>query len=130
MPILVVFLTFGIAFTVIGGNIAIDPTIVGYAHVDTAYCLPSVDVVRQNRFSAAYLIVIASFFYLTMKKGKMVRWFFWLYDQFPRFHRNAWEERMVNLMRRLRRQPVCILAKTDEVRTSYTLYEGLFILRK
>lgn len=50
-----------------------------------------------------------------MQKGNIVRWTFWLYDQFPCLHRHTWEEGMGNLMRRLRRQPVCILAKTDEV---------------
>ncbi|KAJ3557519.1 hypothetical protein NM688_g1433 [Phlebia brevispora] len=97
--VLVVFLTLAIAAVVIGGNIAIDPTTIGYA--------------------AAYFAAISSLFYVTMKKARVVHWILWLYDQMPYLHALAWTkrwgDRLTTVVRLLRRQPVCILVKTDEI---------------
>ncbi|KAI0070664.1 hypothetical protein K474DRAFT_1669815 [Panus rudis PR-1116 ss-1] len=98
-PLSVVFLALLIAFVAIGGNISIDPTIIGYA--------------------AAYLVVLAAIFYITMKKVRLIRWFLWTYDQSTFFHTspitNKWGDKVANIMRRMRRQPVCVLVKTDEI---------------
>ncbi|TCD62055.1 hypothetical protein EIP91_007531 [Steccherinum ochraceum] len=99
VPVSVVFLTFGVVFTAIGGNIAIDPTTVGYA--------------------AAYVIAIVVVFYGTMKKVHLIRLMFWLYDQSPLLHRTSvtkkWGDKMCDAVRRMRRQPVCLLINTDEI---------------
>ncbi|KAI0798140.1 amino acid permease-domain-containing protein [Abortiporus biennis] len=98
-PLSIIFLTFAVAFTVTGGNIALNPAIVGYA--------------------AAYLIVIAGIFYATMKKATITRWLFWIYDQTTFLHgywwSKGWGEKLNNLLRAMRRQPVCVLVKTDEI---------------
>ncbi|CAL1697829.1 unnamed protein product [Somion occarium] len=95
----IVFSTLIIAFVIIGGNIAIDPTIVGYA--------------------AAYLVALATIFYVTMKKGRFVRWFLWIYDQSSSLNAFLWTKnwghRMAKMMMHMRRQPVCLLVKTDEI---------------
>ncbi|THH31703.1 hypothetical protein EUX98_g2455 [Antrodiella citrinella] len=99
VPISVVFLTFGVVFTAIGGNIAIDPTIVGYA--------------------AAYFLAIVAIFYATMRKVSIVRSMFWLYDQSPMLHiapgTKSWGDMMTAAVKQMRRQSVCLLINTDEI---------------
>ena len=55
-----------------------------------------------------------------MKKARVVHWLLWVYDQMPWLHQLSWTkrwgDRLTGLVRLLRRQPVCILVKTDEVR--------------
>ncbi|KAH8102672.1 amino acid permease-domain-containing protein [Cristinia sonorae] len=99
VPLSVVFLTFAIVFTAIGGNIAIDPSIVGYA--------------------ATYVVAIVTVFLVTMKKVHIVRWLFWLYDQSVLLHNlpgtKTWGDKMTSAVKDMRRQPVCLLINTDEI---------------
>lgn len=48
-----------------------------------------------------------------------MRYMYWAYDQTPLLHKWRWSRRktesLANAYRRHRRQPVCVLAKTDEV---------------
>lgn len=50
----------------------------------------------------------------------MLRWMYWTYDQLPWLHRlrltKGWGDGLIRRMRNLRRQEVCLLVKTDEVR--------------
>ncbi|KAF7800166.1 hypothetical protein EIP86_011413 [Pleurotus ostreatoroseus] len=54
-----------------------------------------------------------------MKKARVVHWILWVYDQMPWLHQMSWTkrwgDRLTGLVRLLRRQPVCILVKTDEI---------------
>lgn len=98
-PLALVLLTLAAAATVIGGNIAIDPTIVGYA--------------------AAYFLALAAIFQLTLKKVRVLHGLLWAYDQYLVLSRRAWTRtcgaKMAAAVRHLRRQPVCVLVKTDEI---------------
>ncbi|KAI0689016.1 amino acid permease-domain-containing protein [Cytidiella melzeri] len=98
-PLYAVFFTLAVVAVIIGGNIAIDPTIVGYA--------------------AAYFVVIAAFFYGTMKTSRFVHAILWLYDQSSWLQRTLWARnwgtRLTTAMSHLRREPVCILVKSDEI---------------
>ncbi|EGO26780.1 hypothetical protein SERLADRAFT_447894 [Serpula lacrymans var. lacrymans S7.9] len=91
--------TFAVAITVIGGNIAIDPLIAGY--------------------SAAYFVAIISILLATQNKTRLLHWTYWAYDQHPILHKSRWirqwSNSLIKYMIHLRRQPVCILAKTDEI---------------
>ena len=78
------------------------------------------------RYAAAYFAAIASLFYLTMKKARVVHWILRVYDQMPWLHQMSWTkrwgDRLTGLVRLLRRQPVCILVKTDEVRFALAFF--------
>ncbi|KAH7928884.1 hypothetical protein BV22DRAFT_1030277 [Leucogyrophana mollusca] len=95
----VVFASVVVALAVIGGNIAIDPTIAGYF--------------------AVYFIAIMLVFSVSHNKTQVLRWLYWSYDQYPLLHKwrltRRWGEQLIKLMTRLRRQPVCILVKGDEI---------------
>ncbi|KAG7451572.1 AAAP amino acid permease [Guyanagaster necrorhizus] len=108
-PVSIVFFTLAIVPTVFAGNIAIDPVTFGY-------------------FSA-YFVVIVMLFSITQKKAYLLRWIIWIYDQYTMLHQwNAtklWACRLMNTMTRLRRKPVCILAKTDEI--SYLMRMILYV---
>ncbi|KAK0236350.1 AAAP amino acid permease [Armillaria nabsnona] len=108
-PVSIVILTLAVVPTVFAGNIAIDPITFGY-------------------FSA-YFVAIVVLFSITQKKAHLLRCIYWTYDQYPMLHRwNAtklWASRLMNLMTRLRRKPVCILAKTDEI--SYLMRMILYV---
>ncbi|KAI0790136.1 amino acid permease-domain-containing protein [Irpex lacteus] len=98
-PLVEVLLTLAIVAVMIGGNVAIDPSIVGYA--------------------AAYFFVIAAFFYGTMKASRLIHAVLWLYDQSKYVRKAAWTRNwgvsLTTAMSHLRRQPVCILVKSDEI---------------
>ena len=70
-------------------------------------------------YFAAYFIVVTTCFTITQKKTHLVRYVYWLYDNYPCLHRWAptqgWGRALIGTMKRMKRQPVCILAKTDEV---------------
>lgn len=108
-PVSVVILTLAVVPTVFAGNIAIDPITFGYFSV--------------------YFIAIVVLFSITQKKAHLLRCIYWTYDQYPMLHRwNAtklWASRLMNVMTRLRRKPVCILAKTDEI--SYLMRMILYV---
>jgi len=57
--------------------------------------------------------------FATQNKIHLLRWVYWAYDQNPGMHNwrmsRTWGERLNKVMMKLRRQPVCILVKTDEV---------------
>lgn len=95
----VVFVTLAICAAVFAGNVAIDPTTLGYF--------------------AAYLVAIIILFYATQNKGRFVRLMYWAYDQNVILHTwswtRDWAERLTEVMMRMRRQPVCVLCKTDEI---------------
>ncbi|KAH7915894.1 amino acid permease-domain-containing protein [Hygrophoropsis aurantiaca] len=101
----IVFASIVVAVTVIGGNIAIDPTIAGYF--------------------AAYFIAIMLFFSVSHNKTRVLRWLYWSYDQYPLLHKwrltRQWGERIIKLMTRLRLQPVCILVKGDEINNLFKM---------
>ncbi|SJL10090.1 uncharacterized protein ARMOST_13472 [Armillaria ostoyae] len=108
-PVSVVILTLAVVPTVFAGNIVIDPITFGYFSV--------------------YFIAIVMLFSITQKKAHLLRCIYWTYDQYPMLHRwNAtklWASRLMNVMTRLRRKPVCILAKTDEI--SYLMRMILYV---
>lgn len=72
-----------------------------------------------HRYFAAYLIAIVFFFSATQNKTGILKWSYGIYDQFPSLHRwsltKSYGARIINIMRTLKRQPVGILVKTDEV---------------
>ncbi|KAJ3733852.1 AAAP amino acid permease [Lentinula guzmanii] len=98
-PFWVVLLAMALVPIVFAGNIIVDPTTAGYF--------------------AAYLIVIVIFFSATQNKTHILKWIYGIYDQFPSLHRmsftKSWGEKIIDLMRTLKRQPVCILVRTDEI---------------
>ncbi|KAK0205192.1 amino acid permease-domain-containing protein [Desarmillaria ectypa] len=98
-PVSIVFLTLAVVPTVFAGNIAIDPITFGY-------------------FSA-YFVTMIMLFSITQKMTCLLRWIYWIYDQYPMLQRwNAkklWASRLTKAMAKLRRKPVCILAKSDEI---------------
>ncbi|KAI4527006.1 hypothetical protein K525DRAFT_264562 [Schizophyllum commune Loenen D] len=100
-----------VAAAVFAGNIAIEPTTAGYF--------------------AAYFIVVTTCFTITQKKTHLVRYVYWLYDNYPCLHRWAptqgWGRALIGTMKRMKRQPVCILAKTDEI--NYLFQMILYVRR-
>ncbi|KAJ3877659.1 AAAP amino acid permease [Lentinula edodes] len=98
-PFWVVLLALTLVPVVFAGNVVVDPTTAGYF--------------------AAYLIAIVFFFSATQNKTRILKWSYGIYDQFPSLHRwsltKSYGERIINLMRTLKRQPVGILVKTDEI---------------
>jgi hypothetical protein len=103
--LLMIFLTLAVAVTITGGNVALDPTTVGYA--------------------AAYVVVLALLLSLAQKKWRLLHWAYWVYDQSPMVHRwkvaRKFKGTLLRAMRWTRRRPVGILVKTDEVSTVLVL---------
>ncbi|KIJ64677.1 hypothetical protein HYDPIDRAFT_111242 [Hydnomerulius pinastri MD-312] len=98
-PLSVVISAVVVAAAVFAGNIAIDPTIAGWF--------------------ALYFLILVIFFSITDNKVNILRWIYWTYDQVPLLHKSRitrnWGGGLVRLMRRLKRQEVCLLVKTDEI---------------
>ena len=73
------------------------------------------------RYFAAYFFAVVVFFTVTQNKSRFLRWIYWTYDQHPLLH--TWQPirrcgvSIIKMITRLRKQPVCILTKTDEVRS-------------
>ncbi|KLO06622.1 hypothetical protein SCHPADRAFT_923138 [Schizopora paradoxa] len=92
-------LTLAITVVVFVGNVAMDPKTVGY-------------------FSA-YAVGIVFFFFVNSNKVQIIRYIYWAYDQTPLLHQWSWARRMSSIFMRLltslRQQPVCVLAKCDEI---------------
>ncbi|KAK0223656.1 AAAP amino acid permease [Armillaria fumosa] len=109
IPVSMVIVTLAVGPTIFAGNIAIDPIMSGY-------------------FSA-YFVGIVMLFSITQKKAHLLRCIYWTYDQYPMLHRwNAtklWASRLMDTMTSLRRKPVCILAKSDEI--SYLMRMILYV---
>lgn len=96
---------------IFAGNVVIDSRSVGYF--------------------AAYAIAIFAFFFISNKKTRIIQWSYWLYDQTPLLHKWRWAHRksdvLVKTLKRLRRQPVCVLARTDEVCCLLDLIIGYYL---
>jgi len=102
---------------VFAGNIAHQPETVGFVNIfSTSY--PR-SLIISCRYFSAYFLGIVFFFTTTQNKIHLLRWVYWIYDQYPILHRwkfsEAWDQKLISFMTSLRRQPVCILVKTDEV---------------
>ncbi|KAK0194213.1 AAAP amino acid permease [Armillaria mellea] len=112
-PVSTVVFTLAVVSTVFAGNITIDPITFRYGS-DIFLCL-----------LCRYCRVIFSH----AKKAHLLRCIYWTYEQYPMLHRwNAtrlWASRLMNIMTRLRRKPVCILAKSDEI--SYLMRMILYV---
>ncbi|KAF7335637.1 Aaap amino acid permease [Mycena venus] len=98
-PLSLVFLTLALVSVVFAGNVAIDPSTAGYF--------------------AAYLFGVLAVFAATQNQVQLLRAVYWTYDQYPVLHRwtisKMWGTGLVGVMTKLKRQPVCILVKTDEI---------------
>ncbi|TFK40382.1 AAAP amino acid permease [Crucibulum laeve] len=99
ISLVVIFIALIIVPAVLVGNIAVNPLTAAYF--------------------AAYFLGIVVIFTATQNKIYLLRWIYWTYDQYPCLHHcratMAWGKILINLMTNLRRQPVCILVKTDEI---------------
>ncbi|KAJ8517166.1 hypothetical protein ONZ45_g5616 [Pleurotus djamor] len=98
-PILWVLVAVAISLTLIGGNIAIDPT-------TAAYFVP-------------YFAGVLTVFVATDNKARLIRFALWFYDQHPSLHifglAKKYEVELVKKLIATKRQPVCILVKDDEI---------------
>uniref|UniRef100_A0A0W0FV04 Putative AAAP amino acid permease n=1 Tax=Moniliophthora roreri TaxID=221103 RepID=A0A0W0FV04_MONRR len=110
-PLTIVLLALTITFVVVVGNIYIDPTTAGYF--------------------AAYFIAILLMFSVTQSKLRILRWVYWIYDQYPCLHRciisRNWEQKFIDVFTRSRRHPVCVLVKSDEI--NYLFRMMLYVSR-
>jgi hypothetical protein len=86
----------------------------------------------SRRYFAAYFLAVAIFFMATQNKTRLLGWVYWIYDQSPVLHTwrltRRWGDRIINTMTRLRKQPVCILTRTDEV-CEFIFYPEEYTLR-
>ncbi|KAJ7613541.1 AAAP amino acid permease [Roridomyces roridus] len=98
-PLSTILLSLVVSAVVFAGNVVIEPSTVGYF--------------------AAYLIAVLSVFWGTQHQVQLLGIVYWVYDQYPTLHRwdasKTWGKWLVRLMARLKRQPICILVKTDEI---------------
>ncbi|KAJ7838865.1 amino acid permease-domain-containing protein [Mycena olivaceomarginata] len=98
-PLSVIIASLAVTAAVFAGNVAIDPTTVGYF--------------------IAYLIGVVSVFGITQRQGFILKMMYWTYDQDPSLHRlsitKTWGKSLVERMGRLKQQPICILVNTDEI---------------
>ncbi|KAF9467230.1 amino acid permease-domain-containing protein [Collybia nuda] len=98
-PLFIIILALIISAIVFAGNIAVEPATFGYF--------------------AAYFLGIVILFSITQNRIYLLRWIYWIYDQYPRLHvaspTRSWGDRLIALMVHLKRQPVCIFIKTDEI---------------
>ncbi|CAK5282919.1 unnamed protein product [Mycena citricolor] len=94
-----IMLAFAVTLVVFAGNIAIDPSIAGYF--------------------AAYLVGVLLAFGGAQNHVSILRALYWLYDQYPWLHMwprtQAWGPSVVRWIQALKKQPVCVLVKTDEI---------------
>ncbi|KAF7313066.1 AAAP amino acid permease [Mycena kentingensis (nom. inval.)] len=95
-----IFAALVVTLVVLAGNIWVDVSTAGYF--------------------AAYLIGVLLVFGATQNQVRTLRAIYWIYDQYPALHPSRlsptnFGQRMVSAMARLKRQPVCVLVKGDEV---------------
>ncbi|EIW79641.1 AAAP amino acid permease [Coniophora puteana RWD-64-598 SS2] len=131
-----IFFSLSLAIAIIVGNILIKPVVIGYF--------------------AAYFVALVLFFAGTHNKSRVLKCVYWVYDQTPIMHPDRmWgralgsrrhrrrdpqvnmqeldpgkpciDERMVRAIMKLRRQPVCVLVKSDEMNH---LIQMVFYVRK
>ncbi|KAI6015111.1 amino acid permease-domain-containing protein [Pisolithus orientalis] len=88
-----------VSTVVLAGNIGINPAIAGW-------------------FSLYFSILVIAFS-VANNKVTILRWMYWTYDQLPLLHEwkliRGWGTYLISLMRRLKRQQVCIFVNTDEI---------------
>ncbi|KAG6337018.1 hypothetical protein ID866_2078 [Astraeus odoratus] len=88
-----------VAAIVFAGNVAMNPSIAGW-------------------FSL-YFLVLCLGFSIASNKVAILRWIYWAYDQVPLLHEcrltRGWGDGLIAIVRRLKRQPICLLVKTDEI---------------
>ncbi|KAI6002150.1 amino acid permease-domain-containing protein [Pisolithus albus] len=88
-----------VSAVVLSGSVGINPVIVGWF--------------------ALYFSVLVISFSVANNKVAILRWVYWTYDQVPLLHEwkliRGWGTGLISLMRRLKRQEVCILVNTDEI---------------
>lgn len=118
-PLLLVIVTMSVSAVLIAGNIAIDPTTAGcvcYLINPTPYSPPV-------RYFAPYFIGVFLIFLITQNKARILRFVLWFYDHHSRLHAlkltKGWGARIINIIATMKRQPVCILVKGDEVSLVY-----------
>jgi len=96
----VILLTLALSIVLIAGNIALQPISIG--------------------LFAAYVVVVFAVLKLADAKASVLQVVLWLLDQTPWLHQRSiagrWPTRIIDAIRRLRRQPVALFVKTDEVR--------------
>ncbi|KAF8128644.1 amino acid permease-domain-containing protein [Boletus edulis] len=94
-----------VAGAVFAGSIAIDPTIAGWF--------------------ALYFFGLLVFFSITDNKVAILRWVYWMYDQVPILHQlrptQNWGSKLTHAMKRLKRQEVCLLVRTDEINQLFNM---------
>jgi hypothetical protein len=70
-------------------------------------------------YFVAYFLGIVFVFTATQNKIHLLRWIYWIYDQYPILHTHNLTKMcgstIIDLMTRLKCRSVCILVKTDEV---------------
>lgn len=100
---------------VFAGNVAVEPATAGSAFY--TYHILYVDF--WSSYFAGYFLGIILIFTATQNKIHLLRWAYWIYDQYPVLHvgtlTKTWGDRLITSMAHLKRQPVCIFVKTDEV---------------
>ncbi|KAJ3506729.1 hypothetical protein NLJ89_g6709 [Agrocybe chaxingu] len=78
---------------------------------------------RTAGYFAIYFIAIVAFFSATQNKVHLLRCVYWVYDQYPSLHKwratQACDRKLINFMTSLKRQPVCILVRTDEINSLF-----------
>ncbi|KAI6020058.1 amino acid permease-domain-containing protein [Pisolithus microcarpus] len=88
-----------VSAVVLAGNVGINPVIAGWF--------------------ALYFSILVISFSVANNKVAILRWVYWTYDQVPLLHEwkliRGWGTGLITLMRRLKRQEVCILVNTDEI---------------
>lgn len=88
-----------VSAVVLAGNVGINPVIAGWF--------------------ALYFSILVISFSVANNKVAILRWVYWTYDQVPLLHEwkliRGWGTGLIILMRRLKRQEVCILVNTDEI---------------
>ncbi|KAJ7235606.1 amino acid permease-domain-containing protein [Mycena haematopus] len=98
-PLSLAVLALALTAVVFAGNVAIDPSTIGYF--------------------AAYLIGVLSVFVATQNQVQLLRAVYWAYDQYPALHHwsasKMWGTALIGVMSRLKQQPVCILVSTDAI---------------
>jgi hypothetical protein len=57
---------------------------------------------------------VLAVFTVTQNQVQLLRAVYWAYDQYPA-RSKTWGAALVGVIARLKRQPVCILVRTDEV---------------
>ncbi|KAJ7611398.1 amino acid permease-domain-containing protein [Mycena polygramma] len=98
-PLSLIVFVLALTPVVFAGNVAIDPGTAGYF--------------------AAYLGGVLAVFMATQHQVQLLRAVYWTYDQYPVLHRLAgsksWGAALVGVIAKLKRQPVCVLVRTDEI---------------